>query len=318
MTHRPTPTGPADVIRIVASRPHRDDVRGRGRHTSSSSGRPARTTHRGRHTVPSSRRPARMPHPRPDAASLGSASMYDVRAASYARRRGDQLVCTARVDPRRRLDRAVVPVAGVDDETIRSRSAREANSMAIRPFERPRATLTRVSSRSPRRSPSSLRPGAEGRDGADLGAGVVVEPWSPTATISSRPRTEMPSATTRPASRSWTPASVTPSRARACPALSTPAADAALDGGREVEQPQRVADLRPAAADPGGELVVGAAEVVEQLAVRRGLLERVELRAVQVLQQRVAQQVVVLGLAHDRRDGGRGRPRGWHASGAHP
>ena len=79
--------------------------------------------------------------------------------------------------------------------------------------------------------------------------------------------------------------------------------DPALHGRGELEQPQRVADLRPAAADPAGELLVGAAEVVEQLLVGGRLLERVELGAVQVLQQRVAQQGVVAGLPDDRRDG---------------
>ena len=62
---------------------------------------------------------------------------------------------------------------------------------------------------------------------------------------------------------------------------------------RQLEQPQGVGDLRAGAADPGGQLVVRAAEVLEQLLVGRRLLERVELAAVQVLQQRVAQQVVV-------------------------
>jgi hypothetical protein len=47
---------------------------------------------------------------------------------------------------------------------------------------------------------------------------------------------------------------------------------------------------------------VGGAELVQQLLVGRGLLERVELLAVQVLQQRVAQHVVVGGLADDGRD----------------
>ena len=51
-----------------------------------------------------------------------------------------------------------------------------------------------------------------------------------------------------------------------------------------------------------GQLVVGAAEVLQHLLVGRRLLERVELRAVQVLQQRVAEHVVVVGLADDRRD----------------
>lgn len=56
--------------------------------------------------------------------------------------------------------------------------------------------------------------------------------------------------------------------------------------------------------DPLCELVVSALEVVEQLLVRRSFLQRVQLAAVQVLQQSVAEEVRVLGLAHDRRNGG--------------
>ena len=54
--------------------------------------------------------------------------------------------------------------------------------------------------------------------------------------------------------------------------------------------------------DPLRQLVLGAAEVVEQLLVGRRLFERVQLRPVEVLQERVAQQVL-LGRADDRRDG---------------
>ena len=80
--------------------------------------------------------------------------------------------------------------------------------------------------------------------------------------------------------------------------------DLALDRRPELEQPDRVADLGPGAADPRGQLLVGAAEVLEELLVGRGLLERVQLRAVQVLQQRVAQHGGVVGVADDRGDGG--------------
>ena len=98
------------------------------------------------------------------------------------------------------------------------------------------------------------------------------------------------------------------------------------DAGRETpgdergepEQPQRVGDLWPRPADAGGQLLVRAPEVVEQLLVGGSLLERVQLAAVQVLQERVPQQVVVVGLLDDRRDRVAGPRAGWRAAGARP
>src|ERR1700761_208414 len=78
--------------------------------------------------------------------------------------------------------------------------------------------------------------------------------------------------------------------------------DPLLHGGREVQQTQRVGDVRAGPADLTGELLVGGAEVVQQLLVRSGLLQGVKLLPVQVLHQRVAQQVGVGGLPHDRRN----------------
>ena len=78
--------------------------------------------------------------------------------------------------------------------------------------------------------------------------------------------------------------------------------DALLHRGRQVEQAESVADVRAGAADPLGELFVSRAEVVEQLLVRRRLFEGIELRAVKVLDERVAEHVVVGRLADDGRD----------------
>src|SRR5690606_34816193 len=79
--------------------------------------------------------------------------------------------------------------------------------------------------------------------------------------------------------------------------------DAALDGRRQVQQAQRVRDVGPGPADARGELLVGGAEVLEELLVRGRLLQRVELLPVQVLHEGVTEQVVVAGVADDRRDG---------------
>ena len=51
--------------------------------------------------------------------------------------------------------------------------------------------------------------------------------------------------------------------------------DPSLHRQGQLEQAQGVRDLRPGPPDPVGELVMGAAEVLQQLVVRRGFLERV-------------------------------------------
>ena len=86
--------------------------------------------------------------------------------------------------------------------------------------------------------------------------------------------------------------------------------DTLLHDRREIEQPEGVADVRAGAAYLLRELLVGGAEVVKQLLVGRCLLERVELLAVQVLDQGVPEQVVVLGLLNDGADLGQPGPLG--------
>ena len=81
-----------------------------------------------------------------------------------------------------------------------------------------------------------------------------------------------------------------PSRARAWPGTEHAGGQPAGDQRGQPQQAQGVGDLGPGAADAGGQLLVRAAEVVEQLLVGRRLLERVELAAVEVLQEGVAQQ----------------------------
>src|SRR5450759_4954804 len=57
--------------------------------------------------------------------------------------------------------------------------------------------------------------------------------------------------------------------------------------------------LEEAAAYPGGQLVVGATEVVQQLLIGRCLLQVVELTAVQVLQECVTKKIIVIGVLDD-------------------
>jgi hypothetical protein len=75
-----------------------------------------------------------------------------------------------------------------------------------------------------------------------------------------------------------------------------------LDDRRQVQQPQGVADVRSGAAYLARQLLVGGAEIVKELLVRGGLFERIELLAVQVLDQGVPEELVVLGLLDDRAD----------------
>ena len=64
------------------------------------------------------------------------------------------------------------------------------------------------------------------------------------------------------------------------------------------------------APDPGRDLVVGEAEVLDELLVGGGLLERVEVVAVEVLDQRLLERGGVVGLADERRDGLEADPPG--------
>ena len=178
-----------------------------------------------------------------------------------------------------------------------------ANSMVSLPRLRPTSTLTRVSRRSPSRSRRRVRPRAAAASRLRRGACGGAASRPAIATASSVERTDIPSAMTRCAISSIASGVARPSSARACPADRTPAATLVCTADGQAEQPDGVGDLRAGPADPAGQLLLRGAEVGEQLLVGGRLLERVELRAVQVLQQRVAQHPVVGGVAHDRRDG---------------
>src|SRR5690606_10512380 len=64
----------------------------------------------------------------------------------------------------------------------------------------------------------------------------------------------------------------------------------------------RVADLRTRAADAGGELLLRDAEVLEALLIRGCFFEGVQFGPVEVLEERVAQEVLVGRVADDRGD----------------
>ena len=60
--------------------------------------------------------------------------------------------------------------------------------------------------------------------------------------------------------------------------------NAALHGGGQFEQAQCVGHLRTGTPEPLGQLLLRAAEVREQLLVRRRLFERIQLGAMEVLE----------------------------------
>src|SRR5262245_35061489 len=76
-----------------------------------------------------------------------------------------------------------------------------------------------------------------------------------------------------------------------------------LDRRWECEEAEGVAHRGPAAAGPGRDLLVGEAEVLDELLVGAGLLERVQLLALEVLDQRLLEGRAVVGLAHERGNG---------------
>ena len=76
----------------------------------------------------------------------------------------------------------------------------------------------------------------------------------------------------------------------------------ALDPGGKIEQTERVGHGRARPADARREGVLCEAEFVDQLAVRVGRLDRVEVLSLQVLDERELELVAIRQLAHQRRD----------------
>jgi len=107
------------------------------------------------------------------------------------------------------------------------------------------------------------------------------------ATISSTARTDSPSATIRWARR--------PRVTRA----QHPGGDPALYRSRQLEQPYGVRNVRPRSAHLLGQFVVRSIKVIEQLLVRGGLFQRVQLLPVKVFHERFTEQIIIPGVTHD-------------------
>ena len=91
-----------------------------------------------------------------------------------------------------------------------------------------------------------------------------------------------------------------------------PLGQQALDPGRELEESEDVGDRRPALPHPGGHLLVGVAELLDELLVRRRLLEGVQVLPVEVLHQGLLEAVRIVRHLDEHRDllepGPPGRP----------
>lgn len=77
-----------------------------------------------------------------------------------------------------------------------------------------------------------------------------------------------------------------------------------VDGHREIEQPHRVCDSGPAASQPACELLLRQAAVVDQLTVSGGLLYRVEVGTVNVLDESSLEGPALVGCHHHDGDVG--------------
>ena len=183
--------------------------------------------------------------------------------------------------------------------------------MTTLPRRAPMSTLTRVSSRSESSSSSSSNPGARRRGFGSLGARSGA-PWRARDGLLDSPHREAlvdDALGERLLEGAVRGAEQRTSMARGDAAL----ADEALNAGRQLEEAQRVRDRDPAAADPGRQLVVGQAEVFDQLLVGAGLFEWAEVLAVQVLDEGLLDGRQLVGIVDqrgDRRESGslRGAP----------
>ncbi len=187
-----------------------------------------------------------------------------------------------------------------------------ANSITTRPRLAPMVTVTRVSRWAESSSSSSSRPAGRRPAGRGRRRGLVVGRLVLGVLDARAPR---PGAPTAPRRRPVGPASPGRPVGRAEQRPGVAGAELALGHQllhrrRELEEPQGVGDRRAALADPGRHLLLGQAEVLDQLLVGGRLLERVEVLPMQVLDQRLLQGVGVGRGAHEGRDGRQAGPLG--------
>src|SRR5258706_1881270 len=78
-------------------------------------------------------------------------------------------------------------------------------------------------------------------------------------------------------------------------------ADHRLHALRQFEQPDGIGDVAAALAHLLGDLLLGVAEAVQQLVIGRGLLDRVQIRALNIFDDRKLERLSVRNVAdYDR------------------
>ena len=96
-------------------------------------------------------------------------------------------------------------------------------------------------------------------------------------------------------------ASSRPISARAWPEVSRPSCSSAWTDRRQPQQAQSVGEMAAALADDLCHLLLGVAEPFDQFAVAGRLLDRVEVRALHVLDEGELGSLLVAEIAHDDR-----------------
>ena len=96
--------------------------------------------------------------------------------------------------------------------------------------------------------------------------------------------------------------------ARAWPILISPCNSDCRTNSRKIEQSQQVSDVAARLVDELADIVLGMAVPVDQLAIALGLLDRVQILALDILDQRDLRRRRLVDLADDRRDRVQPRP----------
>src|SRR6267378_1602801 len=78
-----------------------------------------------------------------------------------------------------------------------------------------------------------------------------------------------------------------------------PLSDVFLNRGSQLKQPQSVGDYRAAFANLRGNFFLLELKLLDQLSIALGFLDRIEILALEVFDERQLEDIAVVRLAHD-------------------